>query len=617
MSVRLASQDIVLADSTACRITACICANALPDRQLTRSQQTAALQACVVLGMLRCKHQQARKGCTSDGIGFKEWRLAQIIRQVLDDENMKRTRSPLTAAWWVRLLERSANSWLLVDVVGTHQWREAVSFGSVVECICCGTKVLRALGLQQLCPDCMRSQVSLLNLFSITAPDYSNKNFWETRHSGELEEWYCGYQPLQTALLQATSTSSCNKCILVPGCGSSPLCIDIHNEKLLDGFSVIGSDISLVSIERLTSEAALSGRPDNGRQLSFMVDDSTCSRMQSGSFDLIVDKGTLDAIATGGDHALAAAVSEYTRLTTANGSILLVTGSSAQSRFGLFAAASGAWTVDLCQEMSHFRILIIRKCGWLVPQLLPCTQEAVERAAQMVRVEGVCALGPALDGEELALCKRITGAVLRDALAPDGAAGFTMRSRGAGRWDVLLGSAGEEIKHKFARHRCWWPVVECVLGDDAQLMFVGVVASYPGAGVQKWHADGPHLFGPGYQLPAHCLNVFVPLQDMMNRALGGTEFCCKSHVIKNVVESWSQLKTMGSTCEVDERDRHTTTDYAAEVISYTPAPPTGHAVVFDYRLLHRGLANTTLNSTRLMLYFTYVKPWYNDRKNFK
>lgn len=46
----------------------------------------------------------------------------------------------------------------------------------------------------------------------------------------------------------------------------------------------------------------------------------------------------------------------------------------------------------------------------------------------------------------------------------------------------------------------------------------------------------------------------------------------------------------------------------------TPRPAAGHCIIFDYRLKHRGLANTS-EQTRYLLYLTYAVPGFRDTYN--
>ncbi|OEU17928.1 hypothetical protein FRACYDRAFT_238358 [Fragilariopsis cylindrus CCMP1102] len=95
---------------------------------------------------------------------------------------------------------------------------------------------------------------------------------------------------------------------------------------------------------------------------------------------------------------------------------------------------------------------------------------------------------------------------------------------------------------------------------------------------QKWHADGGHLFSqaqqdqllpPGFTLPPHCINVFYPLVDLTQEN-GPTEFRIGSHRRRDNVE-----------------------DKALKEVEFPLLCPAGGAVLFDYRIQHRGRANVS------------------------
>jgi ectoine hydroxylase-related dioxygenase (phytanoyl-CoA dioxygenase family) len=48
----------------------------------------------------------------------------------------------------------------------------------------------------------------------------------------------------------------------------------------------------------------------------------------------------------------------------------------------------------------------------------------------------------------------------------------------------------------------------------------------------------------------------------------------------------------------------------------TPEWVVGDALVFDYRVLHRGKANVSSTVDRPILVLTFSKPWYKDICNF-
>ncbi len=153
----------------------------------------------------------------------------------------------------------------------------------------------------------------------------------------------------------------------------------------------------------------------------------------------------------------------------------------------------------------------------------------------------------------------------------------------------------------------WMNAVREVLGEECCPSFCGIVFSRPGAPAQQWHIDSPHestAFSP-----PHALNVFVALEDISENA-GPPEVTAGSHVITNHLNdtrlnsrhllyqtsleiSPSYLADMGEICET----RKSSMD-------------AGDCLIFDDRILHRGLANQS-RLERWMAYFSYMRP----RKN--
>ena len=132
-----------------------------------------------------------------------------------------------------------------------------------------------------------------------------------------------------------------------------------------------------------------------------------------------------------------------------------------------------------------------------------------------------------------------------------------------------------------------FPLVKTLLNgsleteEHVQLLYAGIMWSMPIGGSnknrkeessfcchQKWHADGGHHFSPDQlpnclTLPPHCINVFYPLVDL-TKDNGPTEFRIASH----------------------RRDDSKSTE-----VEFPLLCPAGSAVLFDYRIQHRGRAN--------------------------
>ena len=130
----------------------------------------------------------------------------------------------------------------------------------------------------------------------------------------------------------------------------------------------------------------------------------------------------------------------------------------------------------------------------------------------------------------------------------------------------------------------WLPLVRSLVGRDAALAHAGVIVALPDSAGQKWHSDGDHLHAD-LVLPAHALNVFVPLVDV-SLANGATEFVPRTHL-----------------------------DWRADQRPVVVEATAGDALVFDWRLKHRGLPNKT-SAARPLLYLTYAQPWWVDKYNF-
>jgi hypothetical protein len=181
-------------------------------------------------------------------------------------------------------------------------------------------------------------------------------------------------------------------------------------------------------------------------------------------------------------------------------------------------------------------------------------------------------------------------------------AGFDVcRERGRGRFDMnppclpqrdetLFEGPFAELVHGEAD---WKPVLRKILNCDApELIASGVFLSLPGAEAQTYHTDGVHLNLRQHAAP-HAVNVFVPLVDLVppgSQSNGPTEFCEGTHVLGR--DAW-----------VKER-------------CVNPAPKAGTAILFDYRLGHRGMGNKS-DAARPTLYLTYTnKPGWTDKDNF-
>jgi hypothetical protein len=164
-----------------------------------------------------------------------------------------------------------------------------------------------------------------------------------------------------------------------------------------------------------------------------------------------------------------------------------------------------------------------------------------------------------------------------------------MRERGFGRYDMTI-PAYDTPSFNFLRDgdAPWMSVVKQCLGDECKLIHKGCFLSLPGSHHQVYHQDGVHL-NEKKQLSPYAVNVFIPLVDLSIHN-GATEFVLGTHILENDAYDRSKL--------------------------YTPTAPAGTPIIFDYRLGHRGMGNSTTEA-RPILYLTYsADDKFSDETNF-
>ena len=140
-----------------------------------------------------------------------------------------------------------------------------------------------------------------------------------------------------------------------------------------------------------------------------------------------------------------------------------------------------------------------------------------------------------------------------------------------------------------------FPLVRELLGggNEINLLYAGIMWAISPKDIsseachQKWHGDGGHLFEHTH-LPPHCINVFYPLVDLTLEN-GTTEFQPGTHRLGHFDSVTDQFA------------------FACDA---------GSAILFDYRLKHRGRSNST-SQPRPVLYLAYAKPFFRDAGNLR
>eukprot|EP00941_MAST-03F_sp_MAST-3F-sp1_P006202 g6202.t1 len=138
-----------------------------------------------------------------------------------------------------------------------------------------------------------------------------------------------------------------------------------------------------------------------------------------------------------------------------------------------------------------------------------------------------------------------------------------------------------------------------VLGDEYHLLYCDLLISFPGAVDQQWHTDGGHRPGTRDHLPAHVLNCFIALDDIAVE-MGPTEIRpCSQKLTRDI-----KKQMLFALLRKQLRPR------------IRPSFSCGDACIFDYRTLHRGIANMS-KKPRPVLGLVFARKWFqNDKINF-
>jgi len=155
----------------------------------------------------------------------------------------------------------------------------------------------------------------------------------------------------------------------------------------------------------------------------------------------------------------------------------------------------------------------------------------------------------------------------------------------------------------------WLGLVRAVLGPEARPSFCGVVFSRPGSPAQQWHIDSPHE-APEHRA-AHAVNVLVALADIP-LAAGPTEVARGTHRLTNHLQRpWldrDSLLYQSATERVTPATLLPPGQTEGAVIEpVVKAMAAGDGLIFDDRILHRGLANASPQE-RWVAYFSYLRP---------
>ncbi|XP_037373677.1 citrate synthase-lysine N-methyltransferase CSKMT, mitochondrial [Talpa occidentalis] len=197
----------------------------------------------------------------------------------------------------------------------------------------------------------------------------ADRRLWDQLHAhprlGSVPtfDWFFGFEEAQGLLmpfLQEAKAASPAR-VLDVGCGTSSLCTGLYT-KCPHPVDVLGVDFSPVAVAHMNS--LLEGNQDQrplcpghpASRLRFMQADAQNLEpvASTGSFHLILDKGTWDAVARGGLPGAHQLLSECLRVLSPQGTLIQFSDEDPDVRLPCLEQASQGWTVSV-QELGPFR----------------------------------------------------------------------------------------------------------------------------------------------------------------------------------------------------------------------------------------------------------------------
>ena len=152
------------------------------------------------------------------------------------------------------------------------------------------------------------------------------------------------------------------------------------------------------------------------------------------------------------------------------------------------------------------------------------------------------------------------------------------------------------------------------LGEDAEPFLAEWFTPSLAAPHNIVHTDSPHEAEE--HRPAHAINVLMALHDIP-MAMGPTECARGSHFLTNHLSNPALERDELVYQHASTSPELLVNGTQSEVPESCSSPMTaGSCLVFDDRLMHRGLANRS-DDTRYVAYFSYCKRGYSTNTHFE
>jgi len=201
------------------------------------------------------------------------------------------------------------------------------------------------------------------DVIPVNNKSYSTREYWEERYKKDTKtyDWFKEWDDLKEILLKFINV---NNKILMVGCGNSTL-----SEKMYqDGFTKIENiDFSGEVIKNMSE------RCKDLSSMTWIEMDATKMTFPDSSFDVAIDKGTLDAVLTEQEspwevedrlaEIIDKMLSEVTRILTPTGTFIYITFGQPHFRKNLLLKDKYGWelTIDKIGDCFHYFIYVLKK----------------------------------------------------------------------------------------------------------------------------------------------------------------------------------------------------------------------------------------------------------------
>jgi len=163
--------------------------------------------------------------------------------------------------------------------------------------------------------------------------EYARKDFWDDRFKASkgFFDWYLEYRELKPYFSNIYPIKK-ESAILMVGCGNSKLSEEMYE----DGYkNITNIDISSVVVENMKKYYG-----EKDMKIECLEMDATKMTFEDKKFDVIIDKGTLDALLCGKNNDIVnSLVREMTRVLKLEGELFIISHGQPKARKELFKKA--------------------------------------------------------------------------------------------------------------------------------------------------------------------------------------------------------------------------------------------------------------------------------------